>query len=381
MKKLLIIVALAAIALSATGAKKEKMPENSDDRVFLYGAESGIRRTIAIPDIDSYRTFKCDFHLHTFYADAEVSPAGRVYEAWSEGLDVIAMTEHVGTHKTKGVMLKDYNLPPRLAQAEGKKRGMIVIKGVEITRDKPFGHMNALFLTDCGVFQENKYVKDEKGKFVRKEDGFRISTPGGEESDFAEAEKQGAFIIWNHPGWPDKKTTLFHLQDSLIRQHRIHAVEVCNHNEWYPKVLDWFDRFHLPMVANSDQHAPSACEYGRRFRPMTLVFAKEYTEASIREAMFAGRVVAFFDQKLAGDAKLLEQLVHHSLTVKVIDEKKGRIEVTNNSDIEFQTLYGDHMNPVIFYPRSARLVSVKKGKKIEFINCYAGREHLSTNLW
>ena len=44
-------------------------------------------------------------------------------------------------------------------------------------------------------------------------------------------------------------------------------------------------------------------------------------------------------------------------------------------------MYGDHMNPVVLYPRSAIIMTVKKDQKIEFLNCYTGRNTLKTNLW
>ena len=92
-------------------------------------------------------------------------------------------------------------------------------------------------------------------------------------------------------------------------------------------------------------------------------------------------VLVLLEQVLLELVHWLEQLVHHSLKVKVIDAAKGRIEVTNISDIRFETMYGNHMNPVVIYPRSAIIMSVGKGQKIEFLNCYTGRKHLQTNLW
>ena len=325
---------MALAACSALYAQTQ--PENSDDRVACYRMMPAVRKIISIPDIDGYKTLKCDFHTHTVYADAQVSPEGRVQEDWYDGLDVMAMTEHVGIHKT-GIDFPDRNVTNRKAMAEGAKWGMIVIPGVEITR--------ALM------------------------------------DDISAAMEQDCFIQWNHPGWPDKKCDMYDIHREMLAKGQINAVEICNHQEWYPKVLDWFDEFHIPMTANTDQHRPVAVDYGHVIRPMTLVFAREYTLESVREAMFAGRMVAFWDQTLAGDATWLEQLVHHSLKVKVIDAKQGRIEVTNISDIRFETMYGSHMNPVVLYPRSAIIMTVKKGQKIEFLNCYTGRKTLSTNLW
>ena len=101
----------------------------------------------------------------------------------------------------------------------------------------------------------------------------------------------------------------------------------------------------------------------------------------VREALFAKRFLAFFDNKLAGDADLIKQLITKSLQIRVINAEKGLLEVTNISDIEFSTLYGDHMNPVVFSPREARMVTVKKGTVLDFINCYAGRQTVKMEIW
>ena len=377
MKKSLFLM-MALLSWGALSAQTQ--PENSDDRVACYRMMSGVRKVISIPDIDGYKTFKCDFHTHTVYADAHVSPEGRVQEDWYDGLDVMAMTEHVGVHKT-GIDMPDRNVPIVKAKAEGAKFGMIVIPGVEITRAKPFGHMNFLFVKDANVFSEDRYLTDKDGEYLTDDLGRKINNDETLQDDIAAALEQDCFIQWNHPGWPDRKCDMYDIHKDMLAKGQIHAVEICNHQEWYPKVLDWFDEYHIPMTANTDQHSPIDYNYGHVIRPMTLVFAKEYTMESIREAMFAGRMVAFWDQTLAGDATWLEQLVHHSLQVRVIDAAKGRIEVTNISDIRFETMYGSHMNPVILYPRSAIIMTVKKGQKIEFLNCYTGRQHLHTNLW
>lgn len=377
MKKLFLLLGLVAVAVTA---EAKTPPENSDDRTYCAQIERAVRRVVSVPNIEGYLTLKCDFHMHTVFADAQVSPVGRVREAWQDGLDVIAMSEHIAVHKNKGIRLKDYNLPISLAVKEGKKWGLMVVPAVEITRTKPFGHMNALFIKDPNVFEQTRYKVDENGKLLRDKDGNRIPNPT-EMDDFRKAEAQGAFMLWNHPGWPDKKCTLFPLQKQLIKEGRIHAVELFNGMEWYPKVLDWFDEYQLPMMANSDIHDTSRFAYGNQVRPMTLVFAKEYTLESLREALFAGRMVAFFENKLAGDSKYIEQLIEASLKVDVLDEKKGVLVITNNSDIEFHTLFGDRMNPVVFRPHTAIRLTVPKGTVLDFINCYAGRKTVKKEIW
>ena len=99
MKKIFLLVAALVAVSTPVEAKKEKVPENSDDRVVCYDLKTERRRIVSVPDIDGYITLKGDFHLHTVFADATVSPQGRVREAWCDGLDVMAMTPHVGVHK------------------------------------------------------------------------------------------------------------------------------------------------------------------------------------------------------------------------------------------------------------------------------------------
>ena len=371
----LCLVATATLALA------QQPRVQNDDHIYCHELGIGSRRIISIPDIDGYLTLKGDFHMHTSLDDGDVSPKARVREAWYDGLDVIAMTPHIGVHKNEGVRLKDYNLPNRLAIDEGKKMGVMVIQSAEITRRKPFGHMNALFLKDCNVFDENRYLVDENGEFLRDKTGDKIPNRATEMKDFEAAEAQGAFIIWNHPGWPDRKSTLYPLHKKLIEEKRIHAVELFNSSEWYPRVLDWFDTYKLPMMANTDIHYITANKYNRCLRPMTLVFAKERTIESVREAMFAGRMLALFGNKLAGDANLIKQLLNKSLQVRVIDEKEGVVEVTNISDIEFEATFGESKQYVVFYPRTATIVNIPQGTELDFANCLAGRKSVKANLW
>ena len=134
-------------------------------------------------------------------------------------------------------------------------------------------------------------------------------------------------------------------------------------------------------MANSDIHDLSSFAYGNQVRPMTLIFAKDKSLESVREALFAGRMVAFFDNKLAGDAKYIEQLVAASLQVEVLDEHKGVLVVTNISDIEFSVLFEEHALPVIIHPRSAIRLTIPKGTTLNFVNCYIGRETLKKEIW
>ncbi len=60
-----------------------------------YCSAAATRREVKIPDISGYRTLKCDLHTHTVFSDGQVWPTVRVEEAWREGLDAIAITDHI----------------------------------------------------------------------------------------------------------------------------------------------------------------------------------------------------------------------------------------------------------------------------------------------
>lgn len=62
------------------------------------------RNEIRIPNILGYITLKCDFHMHTVFSDGKVWPTVRVDEAWREGLDAIALTDHIKQLWTKELL-------------------------------------------------------------------------------------------------------------------------------------------------------------------------------------------------------------------------------------------------------------------------------------
>jgi hypothetical protein len=73
---------------------------------------------------------------------------------------------------------------------------------------------------------------------------------------------------------------------------------------------------------------------------MTLVFAKERSIEAIRDAMFANRTLAFFDNQLAGKEELLTALFRASVTVKPTGRTDGDNQplylVTNISTIPYE---------------------------------------------
>ncbi|MDR2918588.1 MAG: PHP domain-containing protein [Tannerella sp.] len=278
--------------------------------------KSAIRNIIRIPDIEGYKTLKCDFHVHTVFSDGKVWPDVRVDEAWQQGYDAIAITDHIEYRPHKDQVIGDLNESYKIAKKRADQIGFILIKGTEITRSKPLGHLNALFLTDANPLD----VEDPL-------EAINI------------ARKQGAVILWNHPGWPDDKSTVYDVHEKLIAEKKIDMVEVHNHMEYYPLTFDWMEKYGLAPSANSDTHDVIANEYGmeKMGRPITLVFAKEHSENAIKEALMAGRTAALFNDCIVAKKEWAEKIVWSSVQYRIIstDATSAVVEIENLSDIPF----------------------------------------------
>ena len=66
--------------------------------VWAHGKASSAEvseRMIVFPDIDGGKTLVTDLHMHSVFSDGHVWPRTRVEEALRDGLDAIAITEHL----------------------------------------------------------------------------------------------------------------------------------------------------------------------------------------------------------------------------------------------------------------------------------------------
>ena len=298
MKKILLSVALCATMFLTAYAQQGKK--------------------LQFPNIDGYITLKGDFHTHTVFSDGSVWPTVRVDEAVREGLDVLALTEHLEYRPHKQDITADHNRSHELVVNQAKSKKLILIKGSEITRGMPPGHFNALFLTDCNPLEQKEW-----------------------QSAFDEAKRQKAFFFWNHPGWERQQpdTTLWFPEHTrLYEQGCMHGIEVANGGSFFPEALEWALEKNLTMMGNSDIHAPSYYHTdpkGEEHRTMTLLFAKERTADGVREALENRRTAVYYQDKIIGREELLRDFLQACLTVKETrrTEKEIRLSVTNNSPL------------------------------------------------
>ena len=205
MKRLLLFVAMLGATVSLSAQQKNDYgfyhyqdAKNPQMARHIMRHEP-LRCEIVIPQVNGYNVYKSDLHTHTIYSDGSVTPEYRIREAWLDGLDVIACTEHIEYRRWEGIMLQflkghvgadakasnnqnpkvDFNLANTISVREGAKYGLTVIPGAEITRNAVnIGHYNALFVKDV-----NTIWNEDPAEAIRN------------------ARKQGAVIMHNHPGW------------------------------------------------------------------------------------------------------------------------------------------------------------------------------------
>jgi len=282
-------------------------------------------RKMNIPDVDGYYTLKCDFHIHTVFSDGKVWPEERVTEAALEGLDVIAITDHITKNIGWGreqFFGSNQDAAADLAIAEGERQGVIVIRGGEITRKMTPGHWNTLFLNSVNDMQKN----DEK-------------------EQFAEARYQNAFIYWNHPDWQDQapNETVWHDRHTeLYNQGYMMGIEIFNQN-FCPEAFKWALEKNLTMMCGTDAHQPiyMYVDYENGYqRPVTLVFAEEKTKDSIHQALIAKRTAVYADRQVWGRANILGPLANAIIGVRCepVDETHCKLWLTNKSSIPLHFL-------------------------------------------
>ncbi len=317
------------------------------------------RTEIILPQIDGKNFYKADFHTHTIFSDGDVTPDMRVVEAWYDGLDIIAITDHMeyrrieddlfeymggyiredlrnkGTAVNTNIMRKapdehgilvDFNTAYELAVQKAACYGILVVRGVEITR-KEKGDYNVIFTID------NNTIYD----------------PDIEQA-LHNARKQGAFIVHNHPDYDENAPNyLSAFSNGLYEKGFIDGVEVANgRRTWWHLFSHSVSGGYTPL-ATSDAHEYIYWKYGLpgeyeipRYRNMNLILADDLNENSIHEALKAGNTIAYSNNNLIGKRELLQALFESSIDFTVLNTiaDKYHISVVNRSSLPYYLRIG-----------------------------------------
>ena len=271
-------------------------------------------RTIRFPDVDGYLTLKVDLHTHSVFSDGSVWPDIRVEEALRDGLDAISLTEHLEYQPhEEDIPHPDRNRAYQLALELAAGTDLLIVPGSEVTRSMPPGHINAVFVTDS-----NKLLLDDAVDVLR------------------EARAQGAYLFWNHPHWVgqqlDGMATMSDMHRRLRSEGLLHGVEVVNHHTISEEALALALEENLAILGTSDIHGLVDWEYGigdGGHRPITLALATERSLDRLKDALFAGRTVAWFEHTLVGRREHLVPLLEASLD---IDASAGYVQRWRNGE-------------------------------------------------
>ena len=322
--KMTLKLFMAAAALSA-GLIASAQPSEWNVQYIKhsnYGPPTAFNpRKIDIPDIDGYTTLKVDLHMHTVNSDGDVSPRMRVMEAFVEGLDAIAITDHLPAFGKPEAWDNDQSYPQALKEAQA--RDILLIRGMEISHNQnDIGHINVLFVKNCNDYKIPL-------NFGQKETHDAL----------VQAQKEGAWVTGNHPGWPDQNSELSQFWIDEIEAGRIQGMEVFNSYEFYPLAIDHIRKYNLAFIGASDQHRPMNFDFDipNVMRPMTFVFAEDRSVEAIHDALKARRSVAYANNMLAGDSKWLLKLLRASLKIEKVEDRGSsiRVRIFNQSDIDY----------------------------------------------
>lgn len=351
-QKNLLLIGLLLIPMLGFSQRRdiEGMKYLDENRRPVY------RTNLIIPNVGEYQVLKCDFHTHTVFSDGLVWPNIRLQEVWEEGLDAFAITDHIEYTPHRDDVKVNHSRGYDMLKENALKNNLILVKGSELTRNTPPGHFNAIFIDDPTDFIEDRANEHDKISVMK-------------------AVGQNAFIFWDHPGWKpgiEGSYEWIPFVDDLYKNGALHGIEVVNGFGIHLKALDWCLDKDLTVMGSTDIHNLVAHEYDFTkdyvHRSMTLVLTKQRDAKSIREALDAGRTVAWASKYLLGKEENVRELFNacvelmptHYTEVRSNDSKINYYEIRNNSDLYFELnlTIGSTTKHVVLYPRATQLITV-----------------------
>ena len=302
-------------------------------------------RVIDFPDVGGMQTLVVDLHTHSVFSDGHVWPKIRVEESIRDGLDAMAVTEHLEYQPHRAdVPHPDRNRGYAEAQDAAKNSSLLIISGSEITREAPAGHMNAVFVQDSNKLLQ---VPADAGAITDAIEYYKAAQGWPADEAVKAANAQGAFVFWNHPYWtaqnPDGLTRLDDFHAGLIKAGQLHGIEIANGDDYSEEAHAIAMQHDLVMIGVSDVHDLIDWDYSPAaggHRPVTLVFTSDRSIEGIRRALFAKQTVVWFKNLLIGRAPELMPLLQASLTVDATTTRFQNADVAlvtlqNHSDAEF----------------------------------------------
>ena len=298
-----------------------------------------------------------DLHIHTVFSDGEVWPSIRIKEARRDSLDLISMTEHLEYLSYKNdLKITDRNRSYNISKALLKKdEPLMIVNGSEITKPMPPGHFNAIFVKDVNPL---------------------LNSDG--EKSMIEANKQGAFVFWNHPNWIENRddgiAKFDEIHQRLLEKKLFHGIEVVNEHTYSEEALALALENNLTIMGTSDIHGLIDWTFDKekkQHRPVTFILSKNRTIKSIRDALFNQKTFVWHRDILIGKEENISPVVSENLKITSLGyyKKIVTIKIQNKSVVPFKLRYlGDytfHKNSSILeIPARGELLVTIKTKEI-----------------
>ena len=319
----------------------------------LYNSRP-VRTTFVLPQVDGLNCYTADLHVHTMFSDGSITPDERVKEAWIDGLDIMAITDHIETRRRERDMLKflkgyspdkkgfepintrcsrgipadergivsDLNFSANeCIEAAKKYPGLTIIKGAEISREPVhIGHYCALFTKD-----NNTIYSTDDAQTIRN------------------ARAQGAIITHNHPGWERTSTDYTEFEKKIYAEGLIDGIEISNSCNFYPEIVRRAVEKKLYVVSATDVHATTASIFGKKefYRDMTLIFAKDKSEKELRKALLSQKTLGYCGGYIIGEESLLTKFFQASVSAHHGEKTKNGevILLTNHTSFDYKLKY------------------------------------------
>ena len=261
----------------------------------------------------------------------------------------------------------DRNRSFDIANAAATKKPLSVIRGAEITRSMPPGHINAVFVQDVN----------------------KLLFPDDVSAGIIEANKQNAFVFWNHPNWarqrPDGIAKLDPIHKEVIDKKLLHGIEVVNFDTFSEEAMQIALENELTMMGTSDVHILIAWDFNIEkesyHRPITFIMSKNQTIKSIRDALFNGDTFIWYRDLIIGKSNNLKQVIENNL--ETVSKGYGyrdrkvdilQVELINKSVAPISlnyigqyTFHNDYKF-IELKPRSSKTIYIKTKKVKEKVN-------------
>jgi hypothetical protein len=330
--------------------------------VFVINDYKDMDRIINFPNTEKYKVIVADLHTHSVFSDGAVWPNVRVEEAVRDGIDLLAITEHLEYQPhIDDIPHPDRNRSFDIAEDIAKNKDLTVINGAEITRMFPPGHINAIFIEDANKLIYLDETKISEAKEILKEvpeesltnyedlswlEDAALASLWPVKSALIEARNQNAFTFWNHPAWSSEEfigqPMLREIHKEFFRDNLLHGIEVANGDGYSEEAFRIALEYGLTVIGTSDVHGLIDWDYPSSIgahRPVTLILSESNSSDAIKSSLFSGKTVVWFKNNLIGLENNILELTNSYLKAKKVEILENsdiaRVEIENVSDMRF----------------------------------------------